>query len=425
MGNLEDFQNFGRQLRKELDAVDDHDEVDRPYIKRFVTAIDGHVAESTLAVYLRNLRRVSDLTDEPLIDLDEAGLDSYVFDWRRDPALGQGDDPGFSEGTIRNYQFAVTKFLDTIDVEAEWVEDYDLVAPPQNNVEPEDMLTPEDVAALAEGANNLRDIALIEFLADTGARLSLVGSLRVGDVDLEGVRATYSPNPNATGLKGATVMSYPIIDSKTILQTYLRSTHPRPEREDVAFFHRIGGNHNTDEDDAGAISPQNIRGQLRKAADHAGIDKPVNPHNFRHSAITRMRREGWDRGEIEHRVHWSVDTDMWATYEHISGEQHNEAIWRHAGIVEEDEDGPDRQRIPCPNCREPLAPGHQYCNRCGEPADGATRRLKQQAIGSLADAMADLSEQERRAFLSESLQRLDEDASMLGAHESPSQQSDS
>lgn len=419
MGDLLDFQRFSDELENELSKLDRHYDADIPHVKRFVQKLDGDVTDGTLAEYLKNLRKTSERLDHPITSLSEADMDAHVYDIRHSPEYGHGAEDGLSNGTVRNIEFAVRRFLKVVDVDGvEWAEDYELSDPVDNKVQPEDILVDEDIAALRDGANNLRDVAIIEFLADSGARLSLVGSLRVRDLDLDKDRPTYTPNPNAAGLKGAAIREYPIIDSKSTLRTYLRTTHPRPDDPDVAFFHTIPGHGNDWEDGDGALTPTTIRRQLRRAADNGGVDKPVNPHNFRHSAITRMRREGYDRAEVEHRVHWTVDTDMWEVYEHISGEQHNEAIWQAAGMADEEE-GPDASRSRCPNCTELIAPHHDYCPQCGDEVSKAARDLKQSATSSLADGMVAVDDMSRQEFLAFVLQRIEEEPDRLGSIETP------
>jgi integrase len=410
MGTLEDFQHFERRLQKELDRLDEFTDTDRPRVKRFVEKKDGDVTDGTLATYLRNLRMAARAHDQPLVELDEATMDALTYELRHGN-YGHGGD-GYSNDSIRNIEFAVRAFLKVIDGHA-WAADYELTSPADSKVRPEDMLRGEDINALTSAAHNLRDVALIEFLADTGVRLSLVGSLRVGDVDLEGPKATYTPNPNARGLKGAAIRDYPIIDAKGVLRSYVRQTHPRPDRDDVALFHCIPGHGNPIDGD-GALTPTAIRNQLRRAADNAGLDKPVNPHNFRHSAITRMRREGYDRGEIESRVHWTVDSDMWATYEHIASAEHNQAIWERAGVVEDD-DGPEPERRPCGTCMEPVAPHHDYCQACGAAVSKRARDLEDEGKDDLDSDLVVVEMPDGRKRVVETRQIVDAEPERLDA----------
>jgi integrase/recombinase XerD len=178
-------------------------------------------------------------------------------------------------------------------------------------------------------------------------------SLRVGDVDVN-EPATYTPNSDALGLKGAPITEFPLIDSVAPLRTYLRGAHPRPNDPGVALFHKLKPSRAADGDsrwgdDDGGLRANAARQQLVRIADRADVETHVTPHAFRHVAITRMAREGYSRSQIEHRVHWTLDTDMREICEHITNEQHNEDIFRQAGIIERDE-GPDRVRKKCGTC---------------------------------------------------------------------------
>ena len=398
MADLSDLQGWEDYLERELTQLETYQDADEPYVKQWVRMIDGDVEPSTLANYLQQLRLTSQRLDDPIIELTERGLDEHVYDLRHDDAYGQGGG-GMSNSTVRMVQFVVRKFLgDHPDIDAEWTEDYELVSQDTDTVHPEDMLNASDIQALRDGCLNQRDIALIEFLADTGARLTMMLSLRVKDVDLEGETATYTPNRNALGLKGAEIMEYPIIDSRADLRAFLNQTHPRPDTPDAAFFHKLpaSGRWNFGEDDDGSVHPNSTRKQLRSIADRTEVSKPVNPHNFRHSAVTRMRREGYTRSQIEHRVHWEIDSDMWQVYEHIAGEEHNKDIFQAAGVTESDDEGPARERHPCGNCRETLAPQHEFCPNCGAPATMDAREALQSEREAQFDTAVKSDDPDRR-----------------------------
>jgi integrase/RNA polymerase subunit RPABC4/transcription elongation factor Spt4 len=367
---VDDPQKFSEGLQRQRELLLDSDavhEADRDPIHRWVQQKDGTVAVSSLKTYLRRVRVASERSDTPLMDMDEPDFHDLVF------SLRHGHD--LEDSTIRSYENAVLLFIEDI-VGAEWPEDVDRTTVERSTVSAEDLLTPADIQTLTETARHQRDVAFIEFLADTGARLSLALSLRIGDISLT-KPPTYMPNADAKGLKGAPITEYPLIDAPAAIRSYVRTSHPRPNDSDVALFHKIKPASRPDEDgrwrDDGSIDPNAIRQQLARIADRAGVEKSVRPHAFRHAAVTRMVREGYSRSQIEHRVHWTLDTDMWETYEHITGAEHTEDIFREAGLIE-GEDSPDKVRKPCGNCREPLAPHHEFCPLCGSPATEEARR---------------------------------------------------
>ena len=385
---LDDIYKFDERLQRELDQLDVHHEADRDAVDRFLRKKANSIKDSTLWNYLSQLRRIAEFYDgeRAITELTDEELDQLIFDLRHAPQFGRGDANGMSLRTARNYQETICYFLRFSGYS--WAEDYEMIERDEarDDVDPGEMLDSEDIADLVSAAGNQRDIALIEFLADTGARIGLAASLRRGDVDLDGDKATYTPNPNAKSLKEAPVKPYPIIDAKAPLRAYVRSTHPRPDRDDVALFHKQQGHFS--EDDDGGLTPPHFHRRLSKIADKAGIDKPVNPHNFRHSAITRMWREGYEPQQIQHRVGWVLDTDMWETYVHVRAEDMNDSIFADTGQVAPEERESVR-RSNCGNCRETLANHHAYCPNCGEPATPEARDTLRSVTDDGVDELGD------------------------------------
>jgi len=378
---VDDPQDFEGRLaderRRLADSTTMHDP-DREQIRAWLRRLDGRIALSSMEVYLRRCRLGSEVAEEPLVEFDEAAWHDFVFALRHDKDL--------ADSTVKSYEDAILLFLDEMG-DVEWPSDVDRTTVDSEGPSADEILVESDIHDLITTARHERDVAFIEFLADSGARLSLALSLRVGDISF-GEQPTYVPNDEARGLKNAPITEYPLIDSAAAIRSYLRTSHPRPDTPDVALFHKLkpasrnGGERWSDN---GAVAPNAMRQQLGRIADRAGVAKPTNPHAFRHAAITRMVRESYSRSQIEHRVHWTLDSDMWATYEHISSDEHNEDIFRAAGVIDADE-GPDTVRKECGNCRSALAPHHEFCPQCGEPAspgaadavdDGAETILEQ------------------------------------------------
>jgi integrase len=401
MVDTSDPRDFRRRLERQRDLLDaaDIDDRDRDAIERFARRKDGSVSVSTLKTYLRRLRRAAEWADTPFVEMDRDDFEAFVFDLRHDPDRGRGGG-GLSDATCKSYEDVCCQFLER-ECGREWAADIDRTTVETTSVDATAMLAADDIAALREAARHQRDVALVDFLADTGARITLVCSLRVQDVSLDGDRATYSLHTDALGLKGAPRGPFPIIDSAATLRAYLRDTHPRPTEPNAALFHRLRRFDADVEADDGACDPSALRNHLVRLGDRADVEKPTNPHNFRHSAITRMVREGYSREQIEHRVHWALDTDVWERYVHIEAAEHNEDIFAAAGIGDVDDDGPNQQRHPCGNCRQPVAPHHDYCPTCGTAATPERRAVidagKESAIDTLD--LGDLDAATRRALV--------------------------
>lgn len=413
---LDDPQDFAGGLKRQrriLRESDDVHEADRPEIKRWIRKKDGTVSIGTLKTYLRRIRAASERARVPLVEMTEDDFHDLVFDLRHEHDL--------ADSTIQSYENATLLFLDDM-LDVDWADNVERTRVETQGPDPDDMLTPADIQQLTQTARHQRDVAFIEFLADSGSRISLALSLRVGDVDLEDP-PTYKPNSDAVGLKGAPITEYPLIDSAAAIRAYLRTAHPRPDNPDAALFHKIKP-HSRGEDgerwiDDGAVNPHSAAQQLKRIADRADLETNVSPHAFRHAAITQMVREGYSRSQIEHRVHWTLDTDMWETYEHITSDEHNDDIFREAGLLDPD-DGPDRIRKNCGNCQQPLAPHHDWCPNCGAPASpGAADQAddgKETILEALVEETNPATRRELRALLNE----IDDRPDVARDHDDPS-----
>ena len=288
--------------------------------------------------------------------------------------MRRGEDNPLLESTMHKYRCCFRNFFDYHD--RPFWDAIDGSGPnntTRETVDASELLTPEEIAALRKATTNNRDATLIDMLADTAARIGLLCTLRVGDVDFgAGDRVSFTPNAIADGLKNIPNKPYPLIGSQSSLKAYLNNYHPRPNDPDAPLFHKHSHRYQPEQGDDGALTYQGVRSNLERTKERAGIEKPVNPHNFRHTAITRMRSEGFPRDEIRHRVGWTMDTQMWERYDHLSAEERNDQIFARTGVIDEDETpSPERQK--CRNCNEITEPNYEFCPNCGDPLDSNLR----------------------------------------------------
>lgn len=392
------------------DAVDEDEvaAVDRDKIVAFdqYRDVQKGVSNNTRYTDCKHLRVAAETTDAPLVELEYDDVTAVLsaIKYRR------GQDDPLSPSTMHNYRLALRKFYRHLG--REWAEEIDATMnanQTSQDVDPDDLLTGEDVDAMVQAARSVRDEAIIEMLADTCARVSHLGTLRVQDVTLDTNRPTFSPNPDADGLKDVPNKPYPLIDSPAVLRRYLNRKHPRSDEPDAPFFHKHIEYYDPDDPaDDGAVGYRTIYSQLRRIADRAGIDKPVNPHNFRHTAITRMRGDdAFDDNEIRHRAGWTKDTKMWGQYDHLEADALNENLFVRTGVVEPD-DGDEDRRAPCRNCGTMNQTDRQYCGQCGAAVSREARATVEE-IEADAEAGRNETDDPRKAIL---YQKLAEDTGM-------------
>jgi integrase/recombinase XerD len=140
----------------------------------------------------------------------------------------------------------------------------------------------------------VRDIAVLELLFATGARVSEICHLTDEDVDLRQGRIRILGKGGRERLLQ--------VSSKEPLEA-MRSYRNlcQPHLTDCRFFfqNRLGNR----------LTDQSVRACLRKHTEGAGIAQHITPHMFRHSLATLLLEEGVDIRYIQHLLgHSSITT---------------------------------------------------------------------------------------------------------------------
>jgi len=352
MADLTDPQRYGEKLTNQLQKLHDADiaDADRERILEFVRHLDGSnaVNTGTIVSRLNRLRLTSERADAQLLEMKKSDVDAFLFELNHEYDL--------SEGTVRNYRKALRAFFEYDG--RDWYEDIHIGASPERSVDPNDLLSMEEINDLLDTAGT-RDKALIGILADAGLRIGAVASLRVGDVEFEGPTATVTVNENANvkGASGATPLTW----SEGYVANWL-NVHPRRE-PDAPLFHVTEGWYDPDENGDGSLDYQYLSRRIRSVAEKAAVDPDrVNTHNFRKSAISRWIREGMSEQAIKHRAHWDVDTDQFDTYSGVRDEELNDQIREHYGLEATEDERPDLDN--CDRCGVSLSGGEAFCPGC-------------------------------------------------------------
>jgi integrase/recombinase XerD len=143
------------------------------------------------------------------------------------------------------------------------------------------ILSPEEVKALLEAPRNLCHRALLTTMYATGARVSEVARLRVGDID--SARKMVWIRAGKGNKDHHTLLPPKLLD---LLRCYWR--WKRPGRW---LFPGSQPDH--------PISEKAIYDACRKAARKAGLTKSVHPHSLRHAFATHLLEAGCDLPTIQ------------------------------------------------------------------------------------------------------------------------------
>lgn len=317
-----------------------------------------------------------------------------------------------SKRTLNTYQAAARRFYRCFDlgVDPSDITTFRAEALPKHDEA--DMFTEDEVWALRRACGRTRmptrNRAFLELLIFSGQRIRALLTLRRRDVDVE--TGHLYLNDEVDGLKGALRRGRrrPIFGARKYVRDWLEA-HPF---DDPGAWLFVGDpNHwKTDLDDhwAGPTADQ----VLRRIGTDAGVDKPVNAHNFRHYCVTVLRRD-YDRDweEINALVGVVKGSDLpKTTYSHIGDDALTENIEEAMGYKESEESNRFAPPV-CPTCAEVLKPHWRECPSCRELFAPDGRELQDDAKDELAESLGveDLTakDRERAAAVLKRLLRAD------------------
>lgn len=321
---------------------------------------------STLYTYTGRLEAIAGE-----LSLTEATTDDFnnLFQQMYDGDTEVVKSGGISKGSIRSYQNALRQFLWYNDEAEADPESITLVKSETSTVDPEEMLTREEIHAIRAEAGCMRDLALFDFLIYTGQRNTAARTLRIKDLDLE--KGRFKLNSDATGLKDADNNGKwrDLLMSAATLRQYLNTEHPDPDTPDNYVFTgrpkwskadpKTPINHKT-------VS-RNIQNMAKAAAEsHPAIaDKPTHPHALRHNFVTIALRRGMKEHVIKHQIGHSIDSSvMESTYAHLKDDDHIQAAREAFDLPTESEESTLAPEA-CPQCGTAQPEKAVLCGVCG------------------------------------------------------------
>lgn len=218
---------------------------------------------------------------------------------------------------------------------------------------PEDLLTEEDIQKLISVCDNLRDKAIVMTLYESGCRIGEFIELKKKDVsfDEDGVLLTIPK-----GKTGARRIR--LVASSSYLAEWINNSI----REKESYLW-IGLNNKKKNEKIGQNA---VRIILKYLKNKSGIDKPVNPHHFRHSRATFLANKLTEAQMCAY-FGWVLGSDMPSTYVHLSQRDVDDAILGIYGHKEKREIKSKLTPISCPKCKRKLPSGSNLCSFCGTP----------------------------------------------------------
>lgn len=321
---------------------------------------------ATLSGYAVNLKNAAKRIDGSLTTATDVEVNQLIQKMN-DGRHSEVPNDGLCRNTIVSYQGNLRVFYryhDDLDIEPEEIP---IFTAETDSVDEQDIFDREDIQAMREVIDNPRDRCLFEQLLITGQRLTGIQTMRVKDIDLDkGVTGCFRLNPNSDGLKDAekTGEWKPLFGAKAAVREWL-NYHPYSDDPDaILITHRNGWSRDSD---GGMLTQQSINRRLKIIARKAGVEKPSNPHNFRHSAATILKRDyGLSNDFIRWYLGHRADSKVFeTTYRHLKDEDFRKQAEAKAGFREEENEQTLTPKV-CPTCDKQLEAEAKACERCGE-----------------------------------------------------------
>ncbi len=217
---------------------------------------------------------------------------------------------------------------------------------------PDQMLSQEEIEALLQACQSSRDRAIIALLYESGCRIGELGRLtwRRVQFDAYGVVVSIEDTKCHTQRYVRLVMATPYLAA-------WKNDYPfDPTGDALVFITRRNK----------PLQHATVYTQFHKIARRAGITKKITPHIFRHSRITHLINQGMKESVIKLMMWGNLNTDMFATYAHLTGQDIDKEVLGQYGIIQQEEaEERHLEPVQCPGCKTINTPRSNYCSTCG------------------------------------------------------------
>jgi len=377
--NVDDIHAYDTGFIRAMERLESANtsEVNKKLIKDFIMNCrrDG-LAKSTITNYLNLLTRMTARLQEcgyfnNLDEMVQADFDNLLFYLE--------DVRGISKGEVRNYKKAIKKlyrwrYEDDIP---KWVTTLKLENI-ESTVQPSDLLTQDEVDRILAACRHPRNKAFIAVMLDSGMRVGALGSTRIKNVEFNQYGAIIYISKTSRSKKTTAPKGIPITWSTGYLNQWL-SVHPMQNDPEAPLWTTINEPYQ-------ALSYKTIRITIQNIARDAGIKKRVNPHSFRHKAITSWILDGLNEQEVKHRAGWSKGSmQMLKIYANFTDDEINNKIFERYGLKTEDKRQVTLEK--CPRCNNVLKPSDRFCSQCSLVLDQSMAEEIKMAGEKVPDAL--------------------------------------
>jgi len=222
-----------------------------------------------------------------------------------------------------------------------------------------DLLNAGDITALLAASRTSRERAFVSTLYEGGFRIGEIGQMVWNDIKFDSVGAVVNVN-----FKTGIDRYIRLVMSREHLIKWKSDYPGDPSGDNLVFISEIG------------VLPTRaaLNKTLKVLAKRSGIEKHFTPHVLRHSRITHLIQQGVNESVIKLMMWGSIDSKMFSTYAHLTGNDIDREINKLYGISNDELKATVNRVEPriCPRCKEVHGPCTKYCHNCGHSLDDDT-----------------------------------------------------
>ncbi len=349
----------------------------REVMKRFDREAEKNngLAPATRKGQIFTIFNLAKTIKKPFRDMTRQDIETFIYGLK------------LASGSVDLYKSHVKKFFKWMDESDDYpdVVKWLKLANHKKRKLPQDILTPAEVKALVDAADNPRDRALVSVLYESGCRLGEIVGLRQKDVEVD----QYGAVLMVDGKTGSRRIR--LINSSPDLVLWLNN-NPNKGSDKPVFTNL----HATRK----PLEEKGIQSLLKTLGQRAKLDKNIHPHLLRHSRFTHLARD-FTESDLKVMAGWTGDSRMAGVYVHRSGGDVEKKQLEMAGLLNKEEMRKEDEVLKprdCPRCKEINPATAKFCYKCGMALDLETAmKIEQKESGLLLEFM-ELMKREPRLF---------------------------
>jgi integrase/recombinase XerD len=339
-------------------------------VKFLQNCINESLSNARVSFYVDKIKVILKIINKDLDKCERVDLENFISEicTKYDKAE-----------TRRTYIITIKKFYRYLTGEENpeiinWIKgkNYNKTAKRQNEqTKVENILTPAEVEQMIQKTKSPRDRALVGLLYYSAGRMGEIIVMKIKDIVFDDYRTIV-------GLNGKTgYRKIPVIECSKLLKDWLEY-HPDKNNKEAYVWISFNENNRIANLNKGGKNKQQLKipgvnskehigvryfaKLLKELGSVAGIDKKVNPHNFRHSRLTQLSLMGIDSDMLKLYAGHSKNSNVTSQYKHFSFDNLSEGMDKILGIKSDEK---SNELLSCFRCGHLNRNTLEVCENCG------------------------------------------------------------